>query len=112
MGKGPARCTRREAVRKTEYASAKSPSSRNTPGLEALQDEAKELWIEGLTQAGVLPRDGTRLRGVTAVCSRPGAFITAWRHVALASRPAGRGAETASVGYRPLSRASVTGRPT
>ena len=97
LGKGRAMHSPRVQCDKTEYRLGQKAVVENTPGLDALQDEAKELWIEGSRLRGVRSARGTRYESATVVLTT-GTFLNGLAHVGLASRPSGRGAEPPSVG--------------
>ena len=97
MGKGRAMHSPRVQCDKTEYRLGQKAVVEDTPGLDALQDEAKELWIEGSRLRGVRSARGTRYEAAAVVLTT-GTFLNGLAHVGLASRPSGRGAEPPSVG--------------
>ncbi len=96
-GKGRAMHSPRVQCDKTEYRLAQKAVVEGTPGLDALQDEARELWIEGSRLRGVISARGTRYESAAVVLTT-GTFLNGLAHVGLNSRPAGRGAEPPSVG--------------
>jgi tRNA uridine 5-carboxymethylaminomethyl modification enzyme len=97
LGKGRAMHSPRVQCDKTEYRLGQKAVVEDTPGLDALQDEAKELWIEGSRLRGLRSARGTRYEGAAVVLTT-GTFLNGLSHVGLASRPAGRGAEPPSIG--------------
>lgn len=63
------------------------------PQLEARQDEAAFLWIEGSALRGVTSRRGTRYEGRTVVLTT-GTFLNGLAHVGLHSFPSGRAGDS------------------
>jgi tRNA uridine 5-carboxymethylaminomethyl modification enzyme len=97
LGKGRAMHSPRVQCDKNEYRANQKSVVENAPGLDAIQDEAKELWIEGSRLRGARSARGTRYESTTVVLTT-GTFLNGLAHVGLTSRPAGRGAEPPSVG--------------
>ena len=97
VGKGRAMHSPRVQCDKTEYRLGQKAVIENQPGLDALQDEAKELWLEGARLRGVRTIRGTRYEAASVVLTT-GTFLNGLAHVGLESRPAGRGAEPPSIG--------------
>jgi tRNA uridine 5-carboxymethylaminomethyl modification enzyme len=97
VGKGRAMHSPRVQCDKFEYRAEQKRVVENAPGLDAVQDEAKELWLDGSRLRGVRAARGTRYEG-TAVVLTTGTFLNGLAHVGLDSRPAGRGAEPPAVG--------------
>jgi tRNA uridine 5-carboxymethylaminomethyl modification enzyme len=96
-GKGRAMHSPRVQCDKTEYRLGQKAAVEDQQGLDALQDEAAELWLEGSRLRGVRSARGTRYEAAAVVLTT-GTFLNGLAHVGLASRPAGRGAEPPSVG--------------
>ena len=97
LGKGRAMHSPRVQCDKTEYRLGQKAVVEETPGVDALQDEAMELWLDGSCLRGVRSARGTRY-AAAAVVLTTGTFLNGLAHVGLESRPAGRGAEPPSVG--------------
>ncbi len=97
VGKGRAVWSPRVQCDKHEYRRLQKKTVEETPGLDALQDEAKSLWLEGSRLRGVRGGRGTRYEA-SAVILTTGTFLNGLTHVGLESRPGGRGAEPAAVG--------------
>lgn len=97
VGKGRAVWSPRVQCDKFEYRAFQKKVVEETAGLDALQDEAKGLWIEGSRLRGVLGGRGTRYEGACVVLTT-GTFLNGLTHVGLESRPGGRGGEPAAVG--------------
>ena len=97
VGKGRAMHSPRVQCDKFEYRAEQKRVVENTPGLDALQDEAKELWLDGSRLRGVRTARGTRYEAAAVVLTT-GTFLNGLAHVGLESRPAGRGAEPPAVG--------------
>jgi tRNA uridine 5-carboxymethylaminomethyl modification enzyme len=97
LAKGRAMHSPRVQCDKTEYRLGQKAVVENAPGLDAIQDEAKELWTEGSRLRGVRSARGTRYESATVVLTT-GTFLNGLAHVGLASRPAGRVGEPPSVG--------------
>ncbi|HXT00793.1 MAG TPA: tRNA uridine-5-carboxymethylaminomethyl(34) synthesis enzyme MnmG, partial [Elusimicrobiota bacterium] len=97
VGRGRAMHSPRVQCDKTEYRLFQKAVVEGTPGLDALQDEAKELWLEDARLRGVRAVRGTRYEAATVVLTT-GTFLNGLAHVGLESRPAGRGAEPPAVG--------------
>jgi tRNA uridine 5-carboxymethylaminomethyl modification enzyme len=97
VGKGRAVHSPRVQCDKSEYRAAQKRTVETAPGLSAIQDEAKSLWIEGSRLRGVISARGTRYESSCVVLTT-GTFLNGLAHVGLQSRPSGRGAEPASVG--------------
>jgi tRNA uridine 5-carboxymethylaminomethyl modification enzyme len=97
LGKGRAMHSPRVQCDKLEYRLAQKAAVEDAAGLDALQDEAKDLWVEGSRLRGVRSARGTRYEAAAVVLTT-GTFLNGLAHVGLASRPAGRGAEPPSVG--------------
>jgi tRNA uridine 5-carboxymethylaminomethyl modification enzyme len=96
-GKGRAVWSPRVQCDKTEYRLGQKAVVEGAPGLDAVQDEAASLWIEGSRLRGVLSARGTRYEAATVVLTT-GTFLNGLMHVGLASRTGGRGAEPAATG--------------
>jgi len=95
--KGRAVWSPRVQCDKTEYRLGQKSVVEQTPGLDALQDEAAALWLDGSRLRGVLCARGTRYEGACVVLTT-GTFLNGLTHVGLASRPGGRGAEPPATG--------------
>ncbi|MBI3564246.1 MAG: tRNA uridine-5-carboxymethylaminomethyl(34) synthesis enzyme MnmG [Elusimicrobia bacterium] len=97
VGKGRAVWSPRVQCDKFEYRAFQKKVVEETPGLDALQDEAKGLWLDGSRLRGVRGGRGTRYEGACVVLTT-GTFLNGLTHVGLESRPGGRGGEPAAVG--------------
>ncbi|MDE2509818.1 MAG: tRNA uridine-5-carboxymethylaminomethyl(34) synthesis enzyme MnmG, partial [Elusimicrobia bacterium] len=97
VGKGRAVHSPRVQCDKFEYRQTQKRTVEEASGLDALQDEAKSLWIEGSRLRGVVSARGTRYEASSVVLTT-GTFLNGLAHVGLNSRPAGRAAEPPSVG--------------
>jgi len=97
VGKGRAVWSPRVQCDKHEYRAGQKKVVEETPGLDAIQDETKGLWIEGSRLRGALGARGTRYEGARVVLTT-GTFLNGLTHVGLASRPGGRGGEPPAVG--------------
>jgi tRNA uridine 5-carboxymethylaminomethyl modification enzyme len=82
---------------KTEYRLGQKSVVESTAGLDAVQDEAAALWLDGSRLRGLLSARGTRYEAATVVLTT-GTFLNGLTHVGLASRPGGRGAEPPAAG--------------
>jgi len=96
-GKGRAVWSPRVQCDKSEYRSGQKHVVERTPGLDAVQDEAASLWVEGSRLRGVISPRGTRYEAAAVVLTT-GTFLNGLTHVGLASRPGGRGAEPPAAG--------------
>jgi tRNA uridine 5-carboxymethylaminomethyl modification enzyme len=99
-GKGRAMRSPRVQCDKTEYRQGQKAVVEAQSGLDALQDEARELWIEGSTLRGVRSARGTRYEGACVVLTT-GTFLNGLSHVGLESGPAGRAGEAPATGLSP-----------
>jgi tRNA uridine 5-carboxymethylaminomethyl modification enzyme len=97
LGKGRAVHSPRVQCDKAEYRRVQTRTVLGTPGLDAVADEVKSLWVEGSRLRGVVTASGTRHEGARVVLTT-GTFLNGLAHVGLRSRPAGRGSEAPSVG--------------
>ncbi|NNN04866.1 MAG: tRNA uridine-5-carboxymethylaminomethyl(34) synthesis enzyme MnmG [Elusimicrobia bacterium] len=95
--KGRAVWSPRVQCDKTEYRLGQTNIIEATPGLDALQDEAVSLWIDGSRLRGVISARGTRYESAAVVLTA-GTFLNGLTHVGLTSRPGGRGAEPPAIG--------------
>jgi tRNA uridine 5-carboxymethylaminomethyl modification enzyme len=95
--KGRAVWSPRVQCDKAEYRTGQKAVVEGTPGLDAVQDEAATLWLDGSRLRGVISPRGTRYEGACVVLTT-GTFLNGLTHVGLASRPGGRGAEPPSTG--------------
>ncbi len=91
-GKGRAVWSPRVQCDKTEYRLGQKRVVEETPGLDAVQDEAAAVWTEGSRVRGVLGARGSRYEGARVVLTT-GTFLNGVAHVGETRRPAGRGAE-------------------
>ncbi len=97
LGKGRAVWSPRVQCDKAEYRALQKKVVESTENLDALQDEAKSLWIDGSRLRGVLGGSGTRYES-SAVILTTGTFLNGLTHVGMESRPGGRGGEPPAVG--------------
>ena len=97
LGKGRAMHSPRVQCDKTEYRLGQKAVVEGTPGLDMLQDDVQQLWIEGSRLRGVRSSRGIRYEAAAVVLTT-GTFLNGLAHVGLTSRPAGRGAEPPSAG--------------
>jgi tRNA uridine 5-carboxymethylaminomethyl modification enzyme len=97
LGKGRAMRSPRVQCDKTEYRLGQKRAVEDAAGLDALQDEASSLWLDGSRLRGVRSARGTRYEAAAVVVTT-GTFLNGLAHVGLESRPSGRGAEPPSVG--------------
>ncbi len=95
--KGRAVWSPRVQCDKTEYRLGQKKVVEATPGLDAVQDEASALWIDGSRLRGVISARGTRHESAAVVITA-GTFLNGLTHVGLTSRPGGRGAEPPATG--------------
>jgi tRNA uridine 5-carboxymethylaminomethyl modification enzyme len=96
-GKGRAVWSPRVQCDKAEYRLAQKRVVEETPGLDAVQDEARELWTEDAGLKGIVSSRGTRYAGRKVIVTT-GTFLNGLAHVGMNSRPSGRGAEAPSLG--------------
>ncbi|MFI5347024.1 MAG: tRNA uridine-5-carboxymethylaminomethyl(34) synthesis enzyme MnmG [Elusimicrobiota bacterium] len=97
IGKGRAVHSPRVQCDKFEYRQTQKKTVEETPGLDAIQDEAKSLWVEGSRLRGVISARGTYYES-TCVVLTTGTFLNGLAHVGLQSRPSGRAAEAPAIG--------------
>jgi tRNA uridine 5-carboxymethylaminomethyl modification enzyme len=91
-GKGRAVWSPRVQCDKTEYRLGQKRAVEAAPGLDAVQDEAAAVWVEGSRVRGVLGARGTRYEADRVVLTT-GTFLNGVAHEGLTRRPAGRGGE-------------------
>jgi tRNA uridine 5-carboxymethylaminomethyl modification enzyme len=96
-GKGRAVWSPRVQCDKNEYRMEQKRVVESAPGLDALSDEARELWLDGSRLRGVISARGTRYEAASVVLTT-GTFLNGLTHVGLVSRPGGRGAEPPAAG--------------
>ncbi len=96
-GKGRAVWSPRVQCDKAEYRQGQKAVVERAPGLDAIQDEAASLWLEGSRLRGVVSARGTRYEADSVVVTT-GTFLNGLTHVGLASRPGGRGVEAPASG--------------
>ena len=97
IGKGRAVHSPRVQCDKAEYRARQKAVVERAPGLDAFQDEATALWVDGSRLRGVTSGRGTRYEAACVVLTT-GTFLNGLAHVGLDSRPAGRSAEPPAVG--------------
>jgi len=96
-GRGRAVHSPRVQCDKTEYRLGQKRVVEEAERLDAVQDEAAALWIEGSRLRGVISARGTRYEGAAVVLTT-GTFLNGLTHVGVSSRPGGRGVEPPAVG--------------
>ncbi len=97
LSKGQAVHSPRAQCDKAAYRAGQKSVVESTPGLDPVQDEAWELWLEGSLLRGVISRRGTRYEGKTVVITT-GTFLNGLAHVGLRTHAAGRGGEAPTLG--------------
>lgn len=96
-GKGRAVWSPRVQCDKHEYRREQKKVVENQENLDAIQDEAKCLWVENGKLRGVIGSRGTRYES-RAVVITTGTFLNGLTHVGLESKAGGRGGEPAATG--------------
>ncbi|MCR4295771.1 MAG: tRNA uridine-5-carboxymethylaminomethyl(34) synthesis enzyme MnmG [Elusimicrobia bacterium] len=97
LSKGVAVRSPRAQCDKAAYRAGQKSVVESPPGLDPVQDEASELWLDGSRLRGVISRRGTRYEGKTVVLTT-GTFLNGLAHVGLSTHAAGRGAEAPALG--------------
>ncbi len=105
MSKGPAVRSPRAQCDKNAYRSGQKAVVEAQAGLDPVQDEAWDLWLEGSLLRGVISKRGTRYEGRTVVLTT-GTFLNGLAHVGLSTHAAGRGGEAPSLGLSASLRAA------
>ncbi|MDO8757215.1 MAG: tRNA uridine-5-carboxymethylaminomethyl(34) synthesis enzyme MnmG [Elusimicrobiota bacterium] len=97
LSKGQAVRSPRAQCDKAAYRAGQKAVVESTPGLDPVQDEAWELWMDGARLRGVISKRGTRYKGKTVVLTT-GTFLNGLAHVGLNTHAAGRGGEAPALG--------------
>ncbi len=97
LSKGQAVRSPRVQCDKAAYRAGQKSAVEACAGLDPVQDEASELWLEGSVLRGVISRRGTRYEGKTVVLTT-GTFLNGLAHVGLKTHAAGRSGEAPSLG--------------
>ncbi len=97
MSKGQAVRSPRAQCDKKLYALSMKEVAESQENLDARQDEAAGLWIDGSRLRGVISKRGTRYEA-SAVVLTTGTFLDGLAHVGLRSFPSGRAGDQPAVG--------------
>ncbi len=96
-GKGRAVWSPRVQCDKTEYRLRQKKVVEETENLDALQEEAARLWIDGSRLRGLIGISGVKYEAAAVVLTT-GTFLNGRTHVGLYCRPGGRGGEPPATG--------------
>ncbi len=97
LSKGQAVRSPRAQCDKAAYRAGQKAVVESCAGLDPIQDEAWQLWLEGSVLRGVISRRGTRYEGKTVVLTT-GTFLNGLAHIGLKTHAAGRGGEAPALG--------------